>query len=294
MKLLSAATPKGSRLAAGVAGDILVFSHAAGVPGAEALPLTLQAALAAPGGIEVLLPRLRAVIDHPLSRKYLVSGEEIQILRPYLPGNVFCAGLNYKAHAEEAKLALPKEPLLFAKWTNAMIGPGEAIILPAGSKEIDYEAELAVVIGRKCRGAAARDALDFVAGYMCVNDVSARDFQRADRQWSRSKSLDTFGPMGPWLVTADEIPEPQALGIRASLNGRTMQDSTTGDMIFGVRELIAYASRGMTLQPGDMICTGTPNGVGFARTPPVFLQPGDEIAIEIDSIGRLSNPVSAG
>jgi 2-keto-4-pentenoate hydratase/2-oxohepta-3-ene-1,7-dioic acid hydratase in catechol pathway len=158
---------------------------------------------------------------------------------------------------------------------------------------VDYEAELGVVIGKKCRGASTDNALDYVAGYICVNDVSARDFQRADGQWVRAKSQDTFGPIGPCLVTRDEVADPQALGIRCSVNGRMLQNSNTREMIFGVRELIAFISRGITLQPGDVISTGTPPGVGFAQTPPVFLHAGDEVAVEIDGIGRLSNPVKA-
>jgi acylpyruvate hydrolase len=183
--------------------------------------------------------------------------------------------------------------MLFAKWTTSVIGPGDAIVLPPDTQEVDYEAELAVVIGQKCRGVSAEQALDYVAGYTCMNDVSARDFQRDDKQWVRAKSQDTFGPVGPYLVTSDELTDPQSLGIRCTVNGQRLQDSTTSDMIFSIRELIAFISRGITLHPGDLITTGTPQGVGFARKPPIFLKDGDEVVVEIDGIGSLSNPVKA-
>jgi 2-keto-4-pentenoate hydratase/2-oxohepta-3-ene-1,7-dioic acid hydratase in catechol pathway len=150
-----------------------------------------------------------------------------------------------------------------------------------------------VVIGRRCKGASKADALNYVAGYTCLNDVSARDFQFGDNQWVRAKSQDTFGPMGPYLVTADEIPDPQTLPIRCLVNGQVLQDSNTDKMIFGVRDLISFISRGITLEPGDVISTGTPHGVGFARKPPIFLKAGDEVVVEIDGVGRLSNPVTA-
>jgi len=183
--------------------------------------------------------------------------------------------------------------VVFAKLTGCITGPGAPIVLPPDTKEVDYEAELAVVIGRKCRGVSSSDALDYVAGYTCLNDVSARDFQRGDGQWVRAKSQDTFGPMGPYLVTSEDIPDPQTLPIRCLVNGTTLQDSNTDKMIFGVRELIAFISRGITLEPGDVISTGTPHGVGFARKPPIFLKAGDEVVVEIDGIGRLTNPVKA-
>jgi 2-keto-4-pentenoate hydratase/2-oxohepta-3-ene-1,7-dioic acid hydratase in catechol pathway len=188
---------------------------------------------------------------------------------------------------------LPSAPLLFAKWPNALIGPGEAIVLPRVSKQVDYEAELGVVIGARIRGVSKESALDAVRGYICLNDVSARDLQFSDGQWTRGKSADTFCPVGPYLVPAAEVPDPQALGIRCVLNGETMQDSTTANMIFGVAEIIAYASATMTFEPGDLIATGTPAGVGVFRDPPVLLQDGDEVTIEIDGLGSLTNPVRA-
>lgn len=210
------------------------------------------------------------------------------------PGKIVCIGLNYKDHAAEAEMELPKRPLLFAKWPNTLIGPGEPIRLPRQSAEVDYEAELAVVIGRPASRISVADALDVVEGYLCLNDVSARDLQFADGQWTRGKSLDSFCPVGPVLVPASEVPDPQRLRLRCILNGEVVQDATTADMIFSVAELIAYISDGIALEPGDLIATGTPPGVGFVRTPPVFLAAGDEVTVEIDGIGTLTNPVTAG
>ncbi len=209
------------------------------------------------------------------------------------PQKIVCVGLNYSDHAEEQGVALPERPILFAKWPNTLIGPGEPIVVPAISQQVDYEAELGVVIGQRVKGASAEKALEAVAGYVCVNDVSARDLQFADGQWVRGKSPDTFCPVGPRLVPASEIPDPQALGIRAVLNGETMQESTTANMVFGVAEIIAFVSQAITLEPGDLIATGTPAGVGAFRDPPVFMQPGDEITIEIDGVGALTNAVTA-
>src|SRR6478736_4371907 len=203
-----------------------------------------------------------------------------------LPQKIVCVGLNYRDHAEEQGVALPERPLLFAKWPNTLIGSGEPIRVPPICKHPDYEAELGVVVGRTASRVAVDDALDFVRGYVVANDVSGRDLQFSDGQWVRGKSLDTFLPVGD-LVPASEVPDPQALPIRAILNGTTMQDSNTSNQIFGVAEVI-------TLEPGDLIITGTPAGVGAFRKPPVWLQPGDEITIEIDGIGSITNPVVAG
>ena len=210
------------------------------------------------------------------------------------PGKIICVGLNYRDHAEEQGTALPEAPLLFAKWQNTLIGPGEAIVIPPVVTKCDYEAELGVVIGERVRDVSAENALEAVAGYVCVNDVSARDLQFADGQWTRGKSPDTFCPVGPALVSRDDLPDPQALPIRAILNGETVQESTTANMIFGVADVIAYVTRTITLEPGDLIATGTPAGVGAFRDPPLFMRPGDEITIEIEGIGSLTNPVVAG
>jgi 2-keto-4-pentenoate hydratase/2-oxohepta-3-ene-1,7-dioic acid hydratase in catechol pathway len=208
------------------------------------------------------------------------------------PQKIVCVGLNYRDHAEEQGVDLPERPLLFAKWPNTLIGSGDPIRIPAISRNVDYEAELGVVIGRRASQVAADDALEFVQGYVVANDVSGRDLQFADGQWVRGKSLDTFLPVSD-LVPASAVPDPQALPIRAILNGAVMQDSSTSNMIFGVAEVVSFVSQAITLEPGDLIITGTPAGVGAFRDPPVWLQPGDEIAIEIDGLGRISNPVVA-
>jgi 2-keto-4-pentenoate hydratase/2-oxohepta-3-ene-1,7-dioic acid hydratase in catechol pathway len=209
-----------------------------------------------------------------------------------LPQKIVCVGLNYRDHAEEQGVGLPERPLLFAKWPNTLIGDGDPIRIPAISRQVDYEAELGVVIGRRAAGVAADDALDFVQGYVVANDVSGRDLQFSDGQWVRGKSLDSFLPVSD-LVPASQVPDPQALPIRAILNGEVMQDSSTANMIFGVAEIVAFVSEAITLEPGDLIITGTPAGVGAFRAPPVWLQPGDEITIEIDGVGKISNPVVA-
>jgi 2,4-didehydro-3-deoxy-L-rhamnonate hydrolase len=207
------------------------------------------------------------------------------------PSKIVCVGLNYRDHAEEQGDELPAAPLLFAKWPNTLIGPGEPIVLPPESEKVDYEAELGVVIGRRVKDVAEDEALEAVRGYLCLNDVSARDLQFADGQWTRGKSPDTFCPVGPCLVPREEVPDPQALAIRCLLNGEVMQDSSTANMIFSVAQIIAYVSRTTTLERGDLIATGTPAGVGIFRDPPVLLADGDEVTIEIEGLGALTNPV---
>ena len=206
------------------------------------------------------------------------------------PGKIVCVGLNYRDHAAEGGMDLPKAPLLFAKWPNTLIGDGDAVVLPPESTQVDYEAELGVVIGAKAKRVSERDALDHVAGYICVNDVSARDLQFADGQWTRGKSPDTFCPVGPRLVPREEIADPQALAIRCLVNGEALQDSSTAQMIFSVAEIIAYTSQIITLEPGDLIATGTPAGVGVFRDPKVLLKDGDEVSVEIEGVGTLTNP----
>jgi 2-keto-4-pentenoate hydratase/2-oxohepta-3-ene-1,7-dioic acid hydratase in catechol pathway len=206
------------------------------------------------------------------------------------PGKIICVGLNYRGHAEEQGAKVPERPMLFAKWQTSLIGPGEAIQLPGVSTSIDYEAELGVVIGERAKGVSVGSALELVRGYLCANDVTARDFQRSDRQYSRAKSLDTFCPVGE-LVPAADVPDPQALRIRGLVNGEVRQDSSTADMIFGVAELIAFVSEAITLEPGDLLLTGTPEGVGVFRDPPVFLTAGDEVTVEIEGLPSLTNPV---
>jgi 2-keto-4-pentenoate hydratase/2-oxohepta-3-ene-1,7-dioic acid hydratase in catechol pathway len=208
-----------------------------------------------------------------------------------LPQKIVCVGLNYRDHAEEQGVGLPERPLLFAKWPNTLIGSGDPIRIPSISKQVDYEAELGVVIGRCASGVSVGDALSFVEGYVVANDVSGRDLQFADGQWVRGKSLDTFLPVGD-LVPAADVPDPQTLPIRSVLNGEVMQDSNTSNMVFGVADVVAFISQAITLEPGDLIMTGTPAGVGAFRDPPVWLQPGDEITIEIDGLGSITNPVT--
>jgi 2-keto-4-pentenoate hydratase/2-oxohepta-3-ene-1,7-dioic acid hydratase in catechol pathway len=218
-----------------------------------------------------------------------------KLLAPLRPSNILCIGLNYRRHAEEGKSPIPAHPVLFFKINSAVQNPGDAIRIPRKlrSDKVDYECELAVVIGRDCYNVSKADALRYVRGYTCANDVSARDWQKdgGGGQWCRGKTFATFCPLGPWLVTADEIPDPNALQIRTILNGDTMQDWNTNDMIFDVPTLIEFLSASTLLPAGTVILTGTPHGVGAARTPPVFLKHGDEVSIEIDGIGRLTNPV---
>ncbi len=208
------------------------------------------------------------------------------------PQKIVCIGLNYRDHAEEQGVDLPERPLLFAKWQNTLIADGEPISIPSVTKNVDYEAELGVVIGRRASRVSKDDALDFVRGYVVANDVSARDLQFSDGQWVRGKSLDTFLPVSE-LVPASEVPDPQALPIRAILNGETMQDSNTSNMIFGVADVVSFVSQAITLEPNDLIITGTPAGVGAFRDPKVWLKPGDTITIEIDGLGRITNPVTS-
>jgi 2-keto-4-pentenoate hydratase/2-oxohepta-3-ene-1,7-dioic acid hydratase in catechol pathway len=210
-----------------------------------------------------------------------------------LPQKIVCVGLNYRDHAEEQGVKLPERPLLFAKWPNTLIASGKPIRIPSICTQPDYEAELGVVIGRQASRVAKDDALDFVRGYVVANDVSGRDLQFSDGQWVRGKSLDTFLPVGE-LVPASEVPDPQSLSIRAVLNGETMQNSNTSNQIFGVAEVIAFVTQAITLEPGDLIATGTPAGVGFCRTPPLFLQPGDVVRVEVDGLDPVENPVRAG
>jgi 2-keto-4-pentenoate hydratase/2-oxohepta-3-ene-1,7-dioic acid hydratase in catechol pathway len=216
---------------------------------------------------------------------------EIKLLAPVpRPGKVVAIGRNYRDHTVEEGVEPPAAPLIFSKWPSCVVGPGADICWDPGlTAQVDYEAELAVVIGRTARRVAEADALDYVLGYTCLNDVSARDLQFGDGQWVRGKSLDTFCPMGPVLVTADEIGDPQALAIACRVGGRTLQEASTADMYFGVAAIVSYCSQAFRLEPGDVIATGTPGGVGIFRDPPVLLGDGDEVVVEIERIGQLSN-----
>ena len=219
-----------------------------------------------------------------------VPRSEARLLAPVDPPQVIAIGLNYRGHAAESKMPVPSAPVIFIKTCNAVVGPGEPVLIPAmAPNEVDYEAELVIVIGKKAKNVSKQDALKYVLGYTCGNDVSARDCQlRLDKQWARGKCFDTFAPIGPWIVTDLN---GDKLGIRLKLNGQVMQDSNTSDMVFSCAELVSYLSQCMTLLPGSIIMTGTPQGVGFTRKPPVWLKEGDTVSVEIDGIGALTNPV---
>jgi 2-keto-4-pentenoate hydratase/2-oxohepta-3-ene-1,7-dioic acid hydratase in catechol pathway len=230
--------------------------------------------------------------DYRVTEQIVLPGKR---LAPLVPTNLLCIGLNYKKHAAESNNPPPPHPVLFIKNTAALQNPGDPIEIPVKlpSTRVDYECELAIVIGRTCKNATQANALDYVLGYTCANDVSARDWQRngGGGQWCQGKSFDTFCPLGPVLVTKDEIPNPNALQIKTILNGEVMQDWNTNDMIFDVPTLIEFLSSSKTLLPGTVILTGTPHGVGFARNPPIWLQAGDTVSVEIEKIGTLTNPV---
>jgi 2-keto-4-pentenoate hydratase/2-oxohepta-3-ene-1,7-dioic acid hydratase in catechol pathway len=234
-----------------------------------------------------------AAIRHTLAGGSWASrplGELVRLPPIARPGKIVAVGRNYHEHAAEEGLTAPPDPVLFTKFSSAVVGDGEDIVWRASdTDQVDYEAELAVVIGVAARDVPAERALEHVLGYACLNDVSARDLQFGDGQWVRGKSLDTFCPFGPWIVTADEIPDPGSLRVRCLVNDEVLQDARTSDMVHGVAALIAFASRFMTLEPGDVIATGTPGGVGVFRQPPRFLADGDHVVVEIEGIGRLSN-----
>jgi 2-keto-4-pentenoate hydratase/2-oxohepta-3-ene-1,7-dioic acid hydratase in catechol pathway len=282
MRLLSHAASDGERLA-------VVTAAGAVVDVADLLdsgPWTMAGLLAA---VEPSLAEIGAALvgAAPEGRQLAAISPLPPVVRP---GKIIAVGRNYREHAAEEGVTVASDPILFAKFGTALVGHGAPIFWrSADTGQVDYEAELAVVIGRTTRDVSADGALDHVLGYTCLNDVSARDLQFGDGQWVRGKSLDTFCPMGPWIVTADEIADPGSLGIRCRVNGETLQDANTDEMVHGVADLIAFCSRFMTLEPGDVIATGTPGGVGVFRDPPRFLGDGDEVVIEIDGIGRLTN-----
>lgn len=223
----------------------------------------------------------------------LLPASAAKLLAPIArPGKVLCIGLNYRDHAAESGMDVPTSPIVFSKFATSIVGPGDAVVIPKGCTQPDYEAEMAIVIGRHAKHVTKEDAYHYVAGYCCLNDVSARDFQFADKQWVRGKAADTFAPIGPFVATKDLIPNPHKLSIKFRLNGETLQDSTTEQLVFGVPELVSFLSQSMTLEPGDIIATGTPPGVGFARKPPVYIKPGDRMEVEVQGLGVLFNPVA--
>ncbi|HZU36197.1 MAG TPA: fumarylacetoacetate hydrolase family protein [Gemmataceae bacterium] len=242
-----------------------------------------------------MLERVRAVLGKANAVRQPASA--VTLLAPVPnPRKIICLGLNYRDHAAETAAAVPRDPILFNKYATALVGTGSSIVLPPVSQEVDFEAELVVVIGKRGRPKNAQEAAEFVAGYSVGNDVSARDWQlkKDGKQWMVGKTFDTFAPVGPTLVMADEVPDPHRLGIVLRINGQTMQQSNTDQMIFRVPQVLAYLAQVFTLEPGDIIFTGTPPGVGFARKPPVFLKPGDVVEVEIERLGLLRNPVVAG
>lgn len=256
---------------------------------------------------EPALAQVRSAVDFALARQDKVPApdesrltyalDEVGLYAPLPnPGKLIAIGLNYLDHARESGMEPPKNPIFFTKYSTAIVGPGAPVVLPPKeiSNQVDYEVELAVVIGKAARNVSEDEAMDYVFGYTIVNDVSARDLQFEDGQWVKGKSLDTFAPMGPWVVTKDEIPDPHDLRIVLALNGELVQDSSTSNLIFKVPQLIAYLSKLFTLRPGDVIATGTPPGVGMARKPQRFLKPGDTMRCEIQGIGALENPVIEG
>jgi 2-keto-4-pentenoate hydratase/2-oxohepta-3-ene-1,7-dioic acid hydratase in catechol pathway len=256
---------------------------------APALPQTMLGLLAA--GAEAMQTARLAVAQALQKETGLIAPDQVQVLAPIpRPGKILAIGFNYRSHAEETGTPIPAAPVVFSKAVTAVIGPGAAIELPPASAMVDYEGELAVVIGTPAKRVSRQDALRYVSGYTIMNDVSARDYQSRSGHCI-AKSFDTFAPMGPVLVTADEIADASGLELRTFVSGEQMQHATTDDLIFDVPTLIEYISAGVTLEPGDLISTGTPGGVGFRRTPPRFLKPGDVVRIEISGIGALENPV---
>ena len=219
----------------------------------------------------------------------IVPLSSLELIAPVpRPGKILCVGLNYRDHAIETGKPIPEEPVLFAKFTNSVVGDASRVALPSLSHEVDWEAELAVIIGSTASKVSTNEALDHVAGYTCVNDLSARDLQRRGGQWTRGKAIDGFLPMGPHLVTPDEVGDPQDLSISCKLNGSVVQESNTSEMVFGIADLISTISQTLTLEPGDCIATGTPPGVGMAMEPPRFLKSGDTVVVEIERVGTLT------
>ena len=274
-------SPGGVALPGVVCGDRIFSLQPAGF--ADTLRV-IEGGGAARAAIETYLKAVPAAASKPLS--------EVVLLAPVpRPPKLICVGLNYRDHAAEAKMEIPSVPTIFSKFSSAVTGPGAPIILPKNSVKPDYEAEFAFIIGTGGRHIAAADWQSHVYGYMCLNDVSARDFQLATSQWLMGKTFDTFAPCGPWITTADEIEDPHNLDIQLTINGEQLQSSNTRHLIFRIPELIAYLSSVFTLAPGDIVSTGTPAGVGFSHKPPRWLREGDDVVVRIEGLGELRNPV---
>lgn len=289
MKLLTVRIDGTTRPAA-LVGDEIIDLAAAGLPAGPQGDL-----LAIVAGGDGMLDKVRGAMRSTTATRYALA--DCEIVAPILaPSKIVAVGLNYIDHCKEANLPVPSEPVLFGKFPSSICGPFDDLSWPEKvSKEVDYEVELGVVIGKRGRDIPEAQALDYVCGYTVVNDVSARDQQFANaKQWDRGKSFDTFCPYGPYIVTRDEIPDPQTLQVRTILNGKEMQISNTKNMVFGVAKLISYISEGTTLEPGDLIPTGTPFGVGFSRKPPVYLTDGDECVCEVEKVGEIRNRVRLG
>ncbi len=285
MRILCFHAPDGVRLGvatdAGVV-DVTATAEAAGLPA----PRTTRELIAAgPAGLD----QLARVLD---STDEAVAVESLTLAPPVPdPDKVICVGANYRKHSEEAGLPVPEQPIYFAKYRNSLAGNGQDVAIPAATQKVDYEVELVAVIGRPARRVGVADALDHVFGYATGNDLSARDLQMRSTQWMYGKAIDGFAPLGPYLVTADEVPDPQDLGLRTWVNGDLRQDSTTKDMVFSVAELVSDLSQVMTLEPGDLVYTGTPEGVVLGMPDQVWLQPGDEVACELSGLGTLVTPL---
>ena len=286
MKLLTFSVEGKTRPGA-LKGDRVVDLAAAGLPAGPHGGLIEIAR-----GGDAMVDRARKAADDAKAKSYALK--DVKIEAPIRrPGKVLAVGLNYIDHCKEAGLPVPPEPVLFTKWSTSVCGPYDDVFLPAvAAREVDYEVELGVVIGKRATNVSEKDALDYVMGYTVVNDVSARDQQFANaKQWDRGKSFDTFCPWGPYIVTRDEVKDPHVLQVRTILNGKEMQNSNTKNLIFNVNKIIAYASQSTTLEPGDLIPTGTPFGVGFSRKPPVFLKDGDVCECEVEKLGSVKNRI---
>jgi 2-keto-4-pentenoate hydratase/2-oxohepta-3-ene-1,7-dioic acid hydratase in catechol pathway len=284
MRLATIQTDLGPRTAV-LHGDVYIDLHATDPALPAGMRDLLEEGSSALRAVEQAMRREKAA-EYPAA--------QAKLLPPVPdPRKIVCLGLNYADHAKEGGVAVPKDPVLFSKYATALIGINDPIVLPRVSSEVDYEAELVIVVGKRGRHLTPEQAVQHIAGYTVGHDVSARDWQlkKDGKQWMVGKTFDTFAPTGPWLVTADEIPDPHSLDIRLRLNGQTMQESNTRQMIFRVGQILAYLSTVFTIEPGDLVFTGTPSGVGFARKPPVFLKPGDVVEVEIEKLGLLRNPV---